>query len=106
MLLRNFHCADVTACGSLRIITTLEFFEHHFAKSGHEDLLVTRQYPHHIAIVHLHAREASAAERLRSSRQGFTNRHSAHVYGLRLDHSGDAVTKMSRKSWKTTAIRR
>ena len=24
----------------------------------------------------------------------------------RLDHSGDAVTKMSRKSWKTTAILR
>src|SRR5258708_4422329 len=46
----------------------LEFFEHHFAKSGHEDLLVTRQYPDHIDIVHLHAREASAAGRLRSSR--------------------------------------
>jgi hypothetical protein len=45
-----------------------EFFEHHFAKSGHEDLLVTRQSPDHIDIVHLHAREASAAERLRSSR--------------------------------------
>jgi hypothetical protein len=27
----------------LRIIKTLEFFEHHFAKSGHEDLLMTRQ---------------------------------------------------------------
>src|SRR3984893_7690693 len=64
-----FNCADVTACGSLRIITTLEFFEHHFAKSGHEDLLVTRQYPDHIDIVHLHAREASVAERLRSSRE-------------------------------------
>src|ERR1700739_1967615 len=38
-----FDCADVTACGSLRIITTLEFFEHHFAKSGHKDLLMTRQ---------------------------------------------------------------
>src|SRR3984893_9328833 len=63
-----FNCADVTACGSLRIITTLEFFEHHFAKSGHEDLLVTRQYPDHIDIIHLHARAASAAERLRSGR--------------------------------------
>ena len=39
-----------------------------------EDLLVTRQYPHHIAIVHLHAREASAAERLRSSRLLASNR--------------------------------
>jgi hypothetical protein len=29
---------------------------------------VTRQYPDHIDIVQLHAREASAAERLRSSR--------------------------------------
>src|SRR5260370_4488646 len=49
-------------------LTTLEFFEHHFAKSGHEDLLVTRQYPDHIDIVHLLARETSGAERLRSSR--------------------------------------
>src|SRR5712691_8071698 len=38
-----FDCADVVACGMLRVITTLEFFEHHFAKSGHEDLLMTRQ---------------------------------------------------------------
>ena len=29
---------------------------------------MTRQYPDHIDIVHLHAREASDAERLRSSR--------------------------------------
>src|ERR1700730_5617246 len=87
-----FNCADVTACGSLRIITTLEFFEHHFAKSGHEDLLVTRQYPDHIDIVHLHARAASAAERLRSRRvtghlpyQDFTSPVSAftrQVHGL------------------------
>ena len=59
---------DVAVYGSLGVITTLEFFEHHFAKSGHEDLLVTRQYPDHIDTVHLHAREASAARRLRSSR--------------------------------------
>src|ERR1700722_11516147 len=37
-----FNCANVTAYGSLGIITTLEFFEHHFAKSGHNDLLMTR----------------------------------------------------------------
>jgi len=34
---------------------------------------VTRQYPDHIDIVHLHAREASAAARLRSSRLLFPN---------------------------------
>src|SRR5882724_9748840 len=28
-------CADVVACGMLRVITTLEFLQHHFAKSGH-----------------------------------------------------------------------
>ena len=34
---------------------------------------MTRQYPDHIDIVHLHAREASAAGRLRSSRLVFTD---------------------------------
>src|SRR5215831_7147416 len=29
--------------GSLCVITALEFFQHHFAKSGHRDLLMTRQ---------------------------------------------------------------
>src|SRR5438876_2616947 len=38
-----FDGADVVACGILRVITALEFFQHHFAKSGHEDLLMTRQ---------------------------------------------------------------
>jgi hypothetical protein len=31
------------AYGSLCVIKTLEFFQHHFAKSGHRDLLMTRQ---------------------------------------------------------------
>jgi len=34
-----FHYADVTAYGSFSVITTLEIFQHHFAKSGHGDLL-------------------------------------------------------------------
>src|SRR5256885_15070864 len=32
-----FDCADVVARGILRVITALEFFQHHFAKSGHGD---------------------------------------------------------------------
>src|SRR5438046_7731562 len=36
-------CADVGTCGMLSVIKTLEFFQHHFAKSGHGDLLMTRQ---------------------------------------------------------------
>src|SRR5262244_2408000 len=34
---------DVTAYGSRRVVTTLSFLQHHFAKSGHGDLLMTRQ---------------------------------------------------------------
>src|SRR5882762_8112827 len=35
---------DVMAYGIFRKVTTLEFFQHHFAKSGHGDgLLMTRQ---------------------------------------------------------------
>src|ERR1700758_1241501 len=30
-----FDCLDVLMCCSLSVITTLEFFEHHFAKVGH-----------------------------------------------------------------------
>src|SRR5437879_7264805 len=30
-----FDCADVTACGIFRVITKLEFFQHHFSKMGH-----------------------------------------------------------------------
>ena len=33
--------ADLGACGSLGVITALEFLEHPFAKLGHRDLLVT-----------------------------------------------------------------
>src|SRR3974390_2225235 len=29
--------ANVTLCGSLRVMTTLEFLQHHFAKMGHRD---------------------------------------------------------------------
>src|SRR6202030_1572697 len=39
-----FDCVDVMAYGIFRKITTLELFQHHFAKSGHGDgLLMTRQ---------------------------------------------------------------
>src|SRR2546421_6081776 len=39
-----FHYADVTAYGSLSVIATLEFFQHHFSEMGHRDLLVTQIY--------------------------------------------------------------
>jgi hypothetical protein len=32
---------DVSTCGSLGVITALEFLEHPFSKLGHRDLLVT-----------------------------------------------------------------
>src|SRR5215469_5771894 len=32
---------DVGFCGTMRVITSLEFLQHHFAKMGHRDLLVT-----------------------------------------------------------------
>src|ERR1035438_1662589 len=35
---------DVGKCGSLRVITALEFLEHPFAKLGHRVLLVTQTY--------------------------------------------------------------
>src|SRR6266404_1316136 len=39
-----FDCVDVMAYGIFRKVTTLELFQHHFAKSGHGDgLLMTRQ---------------------------------------------------------------
>src|SRR5258708_14959202 len=44
-----FHCADVVACGMLRVITTLEFLQHHFSEMGHRDLLVTQIYLNHRA---------------------------------------------------------
>jgi len=34
-----FDGADVAIYGSLGVITALEFFQHHFAKSGHGDVL-------------------------------------------------------------------
>ena len=36
--------AEVTACSSFREVTSLEFLQHYFAKTGHRDLLVTRNY--------------------------------------------------------------
>src|SRR5271157_82582 len=38
----SFNLANVIPCGSLGVITTLEFFQHHFSKMGHRDLLVTQ----------------------------------------------------------------
>jgi len=35
---------NVRGYGSLRVISTLRFLQHHFAQMGHRDLLVTRPY--------------------------------------------------------------
>ena len=37
------HDLQVSVYGSLRVITTLEFLQHHFSKLGHRDLLVTHK---------------------------------------------------------------
>jgi hypothetical protein len=38
-----FHYLQVGYCGSLREITTLEFFQHHCSEMGYRDLLVTQR---------------------------------------------------------------
>ena len=64
-----FDCADVTACGSLGVITTLEFLQHHFSQMAHRDLLVTQTYlSRKPTTVSPDSRVASAAGRLRSGR--------------------------------------
>ncbi len=40
-----FDCLAIGAYRTLRVITALEFLEHHFSEMGHRDLLVTRHYP-------------------------------------------------------------
>jgi hypothetical protein len=60
-----FDCADVEARRIFGVITTLEFFQHHLAKLGHGDLLVTHNlsHPPPTTLELTHA-VASAAERL------------------------------------------
>jgi hypothetical protein len=36
--------ADIGACGSLGVISAIEFLDHHHSKFGHRDLLVTKHY--------------------------------------------------------------
>ena len=38
------HSAEVGLRSTLRVITTLEFLQHHFSLLGHRDLLVTQRY--------------------------------------------------------------
>ena len=58
----------VASYGSLGVITTLEFFQHHFSEMGHRDLLVTQTYLSRQATTVLRAsRVASAAGRLGSN---------------------------------------
>ena len=49
----GLHDLQVALHGSLRVITTLEFFQHHFAKLGHRDLLVTQHYVNRAAMPNL-----------------------------------------------------
>jgi hypothetical protein len=61
-----FDCADVRTCGSLGVITTLEFLQHHFSQMGHRDLLVTQTYlSPQATTAPFTSRVASAAGRLR-----------------------------------------
>src|SRR6516162_7634796 len=62
-----FNCMDVGTYGILRIIKTLEFFQHYFSEMGHKDLLVTQTYLNRQAQLLRSSREASAARRLRSN---------------------------------------
>src|SRR6266567_771294 len=69
-----FHCADVVACGMLRVITTLEFLQHHFSEMGHRDLLVTQNLSQPSSnTAPFTSRAASAAGRLRSDGQARSN---------------------------------
>ena len=43
MFCERFYNLQVAVHGSLRVITTLELFQHLFAKLGHGDLLVTHK---------------------------------------------------------------
>ena len=45
MFRERLHNLQVAVHGSLRVITALEFLQHHFAKLGHRDLLVTHTIP-------------------------------------------------------------
>jgi hypothetical protein len=38
--------SSVGFCGTMGVITTLELLQHHFAKMGHRDLLVTHNLFH------------------------------------------------------------
>ncbi len=40
-----FDCLAIGAYRTLRVITVLEFLDHHFSEMGHRDFLVTRHYP-------------------------------------------------------------
>jgi hypothetical protein len=52
----------------LCVITTLEFFQHHFSEMGHRDLLVTQTYlSYQATTAPFISREASAAGRLCSN---------------------------------------
>src|ERR1700733_14247499 len=46
MFCERLHHLQIAVHSSLRVITTLELFQHHFAKLGHRDLLVTHTLRH------------------------------------------------------------
>ncbi len=56
--------AEIAAYSLRREVTTLEFFQHHFAKTGHRDLLATRTLSQNTVnpkTIQVRARAASAA---------------------------------------------
>jgi hypothetical protein len=62
VLNKLLHGAEVSLRSKLRVITTLEFLQHHFSLLGHGDLLVTQRYRAlYLTAVPSYLRVASAA---------------------------------------------
>jgi hypothetical protein len=65
-----FYCVQVSAYGSLRVIPTPEFLQHHFSELGHRDLLVTHNLPLLNPPLLLYTTRAASAARAASFKRG------------------------------------
>src|ERR1700689_1026026 len=61
-----FDCADVVACGMLRVIATLEFLQHHFSEMGHGNTSCDPNLSHRWATTVPSASRAASAARAAS----------------------------------------
>src|SRR6516164_11497594 len=74
-----FHCPDVVSYGTLRVIKTLELFQHHLSKMGHGNTSCDHIYINPSSNQRsTTSREASAAQRLRANRLRGNLRTSLH----------------------------